>query len=166
MCSELTPRARIPDTRIPQLMQPWYEHILIETGCWWISQYYAFFSINHCQHILIGTGCWWLSQSYAFFSINHCQYILIGTGCSWCSPSQTSWPAWATPSRTPSFRWRLIEAHVTVPAIIRLHVIICKSFYHSAQDNAKQLGINSQQGSSIVGIIGELRYLPTKKHIR
>ena len=22
MCSELTPRARIPDTRIPQLMQP------------------------------------------------------------------------------------------------------------------------------------------------
>ena len=22
-CSELTPRARIPDTRIPQLMQPW-----------------------------------------------------------------------------------------------------------------------------------------------
>ena len=25
MCSELTPRARIPDTRIPQLMQPWCE---------------------------------------------------------------------------------------------------------------------------------------------
>ena len=24
MYSELTPRARIPDTRIPQLMQPWY----------------------------------------------------------------------------------------------------------------------------------------------
>ena len=23
MCSELTPRARIPDTRLPQLMQPW-----------------------------------------------------------------------------------------------------------------------------------------------
>ena len=23
MCSELTPSARIPDTRIPQLMQPW-----------------------------------------------------------------------------------------------------------------------------------------------
>ena len=23
MCSKLTPRARIPDTRIPQLMQPW-----------------------------------------------------------------------------------------------------------------------------------------------
>ena len=23
MCSELTPRARISDTRIPQLMQPW-----------------------------------------------------------------------------------------------------------------------------------------------
>ena len=23
MCSELTPRAHIPDTRIPQLMQPW-----------------------------------------------------------------------------------------------------------------------------------------------
>ena len=27
MCSELTPRARIPDTRIPQLMQP----------CTWLS---------------------------------------------------------------------------------------------------------------------------------
>ena len=26
MCSELTPRARIPDTRIPQLMQPWFQH--------------------------------------------------------------------------------------------------------------------------------------------
>ena len=25
MCSELTPRARIPDTRIPQLMQPWWQ---------------------------------------------------------------------------------------------------------------------------------------------
>ena len=25
MCSELTPRAPIPDTRIPQLMQPWYQ---------------------------------------------------------------------------------------------------------------------------------------------
>ena len=25
MCSKLTPRARIPDTRIPQLMQPWRE---------------------------------------------------------------------------------------------------------------------------------------------
>ena len=24
MCSEPTPRARIPDTRIPQVMQPWY----------------------------------------------------------------------------------------------------------------------------------------------
>ena len=23
MCSELAPRAHIPDTRIPQLMQPW-----------------------------------------------------------------------------------------------------------------------------------------------
>ena len=28
MCSELTPRARIPDTRIPQLMQPWQRIIL------------------------------------------------------------------------------------------------------------------------------------------
>ena len=28
MCSELTPRAPIPDTRIPQLMQPWW---------WWCS---------------------------------------------------------------------------------------------------------------------------------
>ena len=25
MCSELTPRARIPDTRIPQLMQPCHD---------------------------------------------------------------------------------------------------------------------------------------------
>ena len=27
MCSELTPRARIPDTRIPQLMQPCVLHV-------------------------------------------------------------------------------------------------------------------------------------------
>ena len=26
MCSELTLRARIPDTRIPQLKQPWFAH--------------------------------------------------------------------------------------------------------------------------------------------
>ena len=36
MCSELTPRARILDTRIPQLMQPWSrckqgEHLLMFT---------------------------------------------------------------------------------------------------------------------------------------
>ena len=30
LCSELTPRARILDTRIPQLMQPWLWHILAE----------------------------------------------------------------------------------------------------------------------------------------
>ena len=29
MCSELTPRAHIPDTRIPQLMQPWRPEGLI-----------------------------------------------------------------------------------------------------------------------------------------
>ena len=31
MCSELAPRAHIPDTRIPQLMQPWLEinHFLV-----------------------------------------------------------------------------------------------------------------------------------------
>ena len=28
MCSELTPRARILDTRIPQLMQPWRRRFL------------------------------------------------------------------------------------------------------------------------------------------
>ena len=42
MCSELTPRARIPDTRIPQLMQPClclclfaliFERINITVGC-------------------------------------------------------------------------------------------------------------------------------------
>ena len=29
MCSELTPRARIPDTRIPQLMQPCDREIVL-----------------------------------------------------------------------------------------------------------------------------------------
>ena len=29
MCSELTPRAPIPDTRIPQLMQPWHQRSVI-----------------------------------------------------------------------------------------------------------------------------------------
>ena len=42
MCSELTPRARIPDTRIPQLMQPcaqvlhgttWYCMVLHGIAC-------------------------------------------------------------------------------------------------------------------------------------
>ena len=27
MCSELTPRAPVPDNRIPQLMQPWVHQI-------------------------------------------------------------------------------------------------------------------------------------------
>ena len=31
MCSELTPHPPIPDTRIPQLMQPWYHAILFNT---------------------------------------------------------------------------------------------------------------------------------------
>ena len=31
LCSELTPRARIPDTRIPQLMQPWYNAMYLYT---------------------------------------------------------------------------------------------------------------------------------------
>ena len=26
MCSELTPRAHVPDNRIPQLMQPWFTY--------------------------------------------------------------------------------------------------------------------------------------------
>ena len=33
MCSELTPRAHIPDTRIPQLMQPWFGHCTVCTIC-------------------------------------------------------------------------------------------------------------------------------------
>ena len=32
MCSELTPRARIPDTRIPQLMQPWRQETHLSRG--------------------------------------------------------------------------------------------------------------------------------------
>ena len=30
ICSELTPRAPIPDTRIPQLMQPWRTKDILE----------------------------------------------------------------------------------------------------------------------------------------
>ena len=33
MCSKLTPRARIPDTRIPQLMQPCYSPWIIAVVC-------------------------------------------------------------------------------------------------------------------------------------
>ena len=33
MCSELTPRAHIPDTRIPQLMQPCCHILLTESPC-------------------------------------------------------------------------------------------------------------------------------------
>ena len=35
MCSELTPRAPIPDTRIPQLMQPCYLAVLGSSGLYW-----------------------------------------------------------------------------------------------------------------------------------
>ena len=41
MCSELTPRARIPDTRIPQLMQPW---------CY--LYYVLLFSVLYLYHML------------------------------------------------------------------------------------------------------------------
>ena len=37
MCSELTPRARIPDTRIPQLMQP----CLLNTMFFWADIFKA-----------------------------------------------------------------------------------------------------------------------------
>ena len=33
MCSELTPCARIPDTRIPQLMQPWSHSVSLVFAC-------------------------------------------------------------------------------------------------------------------------------------
>ena len=32
MCSELTPRAHVPDNRIPQLMQPWRGGVLEGMG--------------------------------------------------------------------------------------------------------------------------------------
>ena len=43
MCSELTPRAPVPDNRIPQLMQPWWhvQGILIKGGGWEQGSFYA-----------------------------------------------------------------------------------------------------------------------------
>ena len=39
MCSELTPRAPIPDTRIPQLMQPWIYHYMMQPHqCGWMCR--------------------------------------------------------------------------------------------------------------------------------
>ena len=40
MCSELTPGARIPDTRIPQLMLPWYWPPLSTDDEDWDDDYY------------------------------------------------------------------------------------------------------------------------------
>ena len=39
MCSELTPRARIPDTRIPQRMQPCAEPCTDITDCYYLGSY-------------------------------------------------------------------------------------------------------------------------------
>ena len=38
MCSELTPRARIPDTRIPQLMQPCLQEYIVNNHDWFFSR--------------------------------------------------------------------------------------------------------------------------------
>ena len=46
MCSELTLRARIPDTRIPQVMQPCRQtgfKMLVEYYTWWNMSVRAFY---------------------------------------------------------------------------------------------------------------------------
>ena len=40
MCFELTPRAHIPDTRIPQLMQPWSVRTLMKSLYFWQTLFF------------------------------------------------------------------------------------------------------------------------------
>ena len=63
MCSELTPRAPIPDTRIPQLMQPWSAGIWVihrggnSGGEWWhfltvtVMMVWSYHHDSNCQKV-------------------------------------------------------------------------------------------------------------------
>ena len=53
MCSELTPRARIPDTRIPQLMQP----CLHMQSMQFLKQAIWLPSVAHVEETQRGTKC-------------------------------------------------------------------------------------------------------------
>ena len=50
MCSELTPRARIPDTRIPQLMQPWLERSFPKCCIYCLSDCRQLHRHHHWDH--------------------------------------------------------------------------------------------------------------------
>ena len=86
MCSELTPRAHIPDTRIPQLMQPWgvidrstFHPSGPQSGCFDMSTCLAGGEIGN----LISQGSEWFriqillvnissfSRLFSFFKIPH-----------------------------------------------------------------------------------------------
>ena len=60
MCSELTPRAHVPDNRIPQLMQPWRFYQMMNLNRIFISQedfFHAAFSPANSAVILLNEWC-------------------------------------------------------------------------------------------------------------
>ena len=81
MCSELTPRARIPDTRIPQLMQPWLTgyacRLPMICGC----------QSNYFMWLMWLCGCcgWKSILLYVCLSPNFPLCIQVGE--AWCTKS-------------------------------------------------------------------------------
>ena len=51
MCSELTPRARIPDSRIPQFMQPWSMELFFQESKKNAGTLYDFYSPFHIPDV-------------------------------------------------------------------------------------------------------------------
>ena len=69
MCSELTPRARILDTRIPQLMQPWLSYFPLFMDCGpkiWGREIFSFLrdfdEILRRRRLHWRRGGWWFGR--------------------------------------------------------------------------------------------------------
>ena len=63
MCSELTPRAHVPDNRIPQLMQPW-----LMGPQWFLGWYHMFSAVFRCFPMF--SAVLWCSQ--LFYDVLSC----------------------------------------------------------------------------------------------
>ena len=97
MCSKLTPRARIPDTRIPQLMQPWWK-VVVSGG------------VGHLSHTYL---------SYIYICpIYICPILVVVEGSSgWrCGPFVLILPPHTSPTPcgniSPKYQENLIMRHI------------------------------------------------------
>ena len=89
MCSELTPRARIPDTRIPQFMQP----------CLWVTHWQAKQMIRPVSDDPVLLPWPWLGSE-------------CGDGVYGCASDKDCQQGWKSSTTTPSFLRPSLSSHL------------------------------------------------------